>query len=143
MRLVFLFFCFVHLSVLLLPTCIIVIFCTPVKVSLSFTMCFLQAIRRLRQAPLVSQPFPFLWAEPCHTGVSLSCVAGHGRTTFPTVAPRSLHESLSPDWKSHGVQFLMAHCKHKRICLHYSVVKELLGSCQPVSIHFYKWTDTE
>ena len=74
-----------------------------------------QAIRRLRQAPLVSQPFPFLWAEPCHTGVSLSCVAGHGRTTFPTVAPRSLHESLSPDWKSHGVQPLMAHCKHKRI----------------------------
>ena len=48
-------------------------------------------------------------------GVSLSCVAGHGRTTFPTVAPRSLHESLSPDWKSHGVQPLMAHCKHKRI----------------------------
>ena len=39
---------------------------------------------------------------------------GHGRTTFPTVAPRSLHESLSPDWKSHGVQSLMAHCKHKR-----------------------------
>ena len=93
----------------------IVIFCTPVKVSLSFTMCFLQAIRRLRQAPLVSQPFPFLWAEPCHTGVSLSCVAGHGRTTFPTVAPRSLPESLFPDWKSHGVQPLMAHCKHKRI----------------------------
>ena len=30
--------------------------------------------------------------------------------------------SVSPDWKSHGVQFLMAHCKHKRICLHYSVV---------------------
>ena len=25
------------------------------------------------------------------------------------------HESLSPDWKSHGVQPLMAHCKHKRI----------------------------
>ena len=64
--------------------------------------------------------------------------AGHGRTTFPTVAPRSLHESLSPDWKSHGVQSLMAHCKHKRICLHYSVVKELLGSCQPVSICFVK-----
>ena len=35
-------------------------------------------------------------------------------------------------------QAVMAHCKHKRICLHYSVVKELLGSCQPVSICFVK-----
>ena len=65
----------------------------------TFANTFYMQTNWLWQAPLVSQPFPFLWAEPCHTGVSLSCVAGHGRTTFPTVAPRSLHESLSPDWK--------------------------------------------
>ena len=27
--------------------------------------------------------------------------------------------------------------------LYLELVKELLGSCQPVSIHFCKWTDTE
>ena len=32
-----------------------------------------EADRRLRQAPLAFQPFPFLWAEPHHAGVSLSC----------------------------------------------------------------------
>ena len=37
-------------------------------------MChFLQAGRRLWKAPLVSQPFPFLWAEPHHADVSLFC----------------------------------------------------------------------
>ena len=36
-------------------------------------MChFLQADRRLWKAPLVSQLFPFLWAEPHHADVSLS-----------------------------------------------------------------------
>ncbi len=57
---------------------------------------------------------------------------------FRTVAPDHCMNRYLPDWKSHGVQSLMAHCKHKRICLHYSVVKELLGSCQPVSICFVK-----
>ena len=37
-------------------------------------MCrFLQAGRRLWKAPLVSQLFPFLWAEPHHADVSLFC----------------------------------------------------------------------
>ena len=37
-------------------------------------MChFLQADRRLWKAPLVSQLFPFLWAEPHHADVSLFC----------------------------------------------------------------------
>ena len=35
--------------------------------------CFLQADRRLWKAPLVSQLFPFLWAEPHHADVSLFC----------------------------------------------------------------------
>ena len=35
--------------------------------------CKSQADRRLWKAPLVSQLFPFLWAEPHHAGVSLSC----------------------------------------------------------------------
>ena len=40
----------------------------------SFTVChFLQAGRRLWKAPLVSQLFPFLWAEPHHADVSLFC----------------------------------------------------------------------
>ena len=34
---------------------------------------FLQADRRLWKAPLVSQLFPFLWAEPHHADVSLFC----------------------------------------------------------------------
>lgn len=39
-----------------------------------FTVChFLQAGRRLWKAPLVSQLFPFLWAEPHHADVSLFC----------------------------------------------------------------------
>ena len=42
--------------------------CTP------FTVCyFLQAGRRLWKTPLVSQLFPFLWAEPHHADVSLFC----------------------------------------------------------------------
>ena len=32
-----------------------------------------EADRRLWKAPLVSQLFPFLWAEPHHADVSLSC----------------------------------------------------------------------
>lgn len=37
-------------------------------------MChFFQAGRRLWKAPLVSQLFPFLWAEPHHADVSLFC----------------------------------------------------------------------
>ena len=37
-------------------------------------MChFLQAGRRLWKTPLVSQLFPFLWAEPHHADVSLFC----------------------------------------------------------------------
>ena len=36
-------------------------------------MCLLEADRRLWKAPLAFQPFPFLWAEPHHAGVSLSC----------------------------------------------------------------------
>ena len=42
--------------------------CTPFTVC-----CFLQADRRLWKAPLVSQLFPFLWAEPHHADVSLFC----------------------------------------------------------------------
>ena len=53
-------------------------------------------------------PFPFLWAEPCHTGVSLFRYAGHGRTTIPQVALGSLHESLA--FLGHGVQFPLARC---------------------------------
>lgn len=47
------------------------------------------------KAPLVSQLFPFLWAEPRHAGVSLSCCTGRGRTTFPKAAPRSIYGSLA------------------------------------------------
>ena len=39
-----------------------------------YSVCrFLQAGRRLWKAPLVSQLFPFLWAEPHHADVSLFC----------------------------------------------------------------------
>ena len=54
-----------------------------------------EADRRLWKAPLVSLPFPFLWAEPHHADVSLFCNTGRGRTTFPKVALGSLHESLA------------------------------------------------
>jgi len=70
-----------------------------------YCVSFLQAGRRLWKAPLVSQPFPFLWAEPHHADVSLSCNTGRGGTTFPKVALGSLRGSLASHWKGHGVQF--------------------------------------
>ena len=86
---------------------------------------FLQADRRLWKAPLVSQLFPFLWAEPHHADVSLFCedrswqndfsnsrsriTAWVARFLFEKVVAYSPRGSLS----------------HKRICLLYSVVKEL------------------
>jgi hypothetical protein len=45
-----------------------------------------EADRRLWKAPLVSQLFPFLWAEPHHADVSL-------------------RGSLAFFWKGYGVQF--------------------------------------
>ena len=39
-----------------------------------------EADRRLWKAPLVSQLFPFLWAEPHHADVSLSCEDRSWRT---------------------------------------------------------------
>lgn len=51
--------------------------CTP------FTVChFLQAGRRLWKAPLVSQLFPFLWAEPHHADVSLFCEGRSWQSDF-------------------------------------------------------------
>ena len=86
---------------------------------------FLQADKRLWKAPLVSQLFPFLWAEPHHADVSLFCedrswqndfsnsrsriTAWVARFLFEKVVAYSPRGSLS----------------HKRICLLYSVVKEL------------------
>ena len=67
-----------------------------------------EADRRLWKAPLVSQLFPFLWAEPHHASVSLFRYAGHGRMTIPQVALGSLHESLA--FLGHGVQFPLARC---------------------------------
>ena len=64
-----------------------------------------EADRRLWKAPLVSQLFPFLWAEPHHADVSLSCNTGRGGTAFPKVALGSLRGSLASCWKGHGVQF--------------------------------------
>ena len=98
-------------------------------------MCrFLQAGRRLWKAPLVSQLFPFLWAEPHHADVSLFCedrswqndfsnsrsriTAWVARFLFEKVVAYSPRGSLS----------------HKRICLLYSVVKScgesVLLSCK-------------
>ncbi|ENY8631994.1 TPA: hypothetical protein ACU9TY_003933 [Clostridioides difficile] len=37
---------------------------------------------------MVFQPIPFLWAKPCHTGVSLYC---DGKTTVPKVIHKSLY----------------------------------------------------
>ena len=84
-----------------------------------------EADRRLWKAPLVSQLFPFLWAEPHHADVSLFCedrswqndfsnsrfriTAWVARFLFEKVVAYSPRGSLS----------------HKRICLLYSVVKEL------------------
>ncbi|HBF5713981.1 TPA: hypothetical protein ACG3H9_003827 [Clostridioides difficile] len=42
---------------------------------------------------MVFQPIPFLWAEPCHTGVSLYCGTGYGKTTVPKVIYKSLYSS--------------------------------------------------
>ena len=41
-----------------------------------------EADRRLWKAPLVSQLFPFLWAEPHHADVSLSCEARSWQNDF-------------------------------------------------------------
>ncbi len=68
-------------------------------------MChFLQADKRLWKAPLVSQLFPFLWAEPHHADVSLFCEDRSWQNDFPTVALGSLRGSLAFFWKGHGVQ---------------------------------------
>ncbi|WP_243677791.1 hypothetical protein [Clostridioides difficile] len=36
---------------------------------------------------------PILMAEPCHTGVSLYCGTGYGKTTVPKVIHKSLYSS--------------------------------------------------
>ena len=65
-----------------------------------------EADRRLWKAPLVSQLFPFLWAEPHHADVSLFCEdRSLAKRLFPTVALGSLRGSLAFFWKGYGVQF--------------------------------------
>lgn len=65
----------------------------------------LQAGRRLWKAPLVSQLFPFLWAEPHHADVSLFCDSRSWQNDHSTSRSRinCVGRSLSCR-KGHGVQ---------------------------------------
>ena len=64
-----------------------------------------EADRRLWKAPLVSQLFPFLWAEPHHADVSLFCDSRSWQNDHSTSRSRinCVGRSLSCR-KGHGVQ---------------------------------------
>ena len=64
-----------------------------------------EAGRRLWKAPLVSQLFPFLWAEPHHADVSLFCDSRSWQNDHSTSRSRinCVGRSLSCR-KGHGVQ---------------------------------------
>lgn len=69
-------------------------------------MChFLQAGRRLWKTPLVSQLFPFLWAEPHHADVSLFCEDRSWQNDFSNSRSRITAWVARFLLKGRGVQF--------------------------------------
>ena len=93
-----------------------------------------EADRRLWKAPLVSQLFPFLWAEPHHADVSLFCDSRLWQNDHST------SRSRITAWVARFlVGKVMAYSPrgslyHKRICLLYSVFKEH-SAIQPIKIN--------
>ena len=94
---------------------------------------FLQADRRLWKAPLVSQLFPFLWAEPHHADVSLFCERRSWQSNFSNGC------SQITSWVArfpYGKVMAQSSCgslSHKRICLLYSIFKDRGESPQRLS----------
>ena len=64
-----------------------------------------EADRRLWKAPLVSQLFPFLWAEPHHADVSLSCEDRSWQNDFSNSRSRITAWVARFLLKGRGVQF--------------------------------------
>ena len=95
-----------------------------------------EADRRLWKAPLVSQLFPFLWAEPHHAGVSLFCEYRSWLNDFSKGRSQiTAWVALFPLWKRSWRTVSVALWYHKRICLLYSVVKEQWRKPQKASMY--------
>lgn len=90
-----------------------------------------EADRRLRKAPLAFQPFPFLWAEPHHAGVSLSCNTRSWQSGFSNSRSRiTVWVARFPLWKRSWRTVSVALLYYKRVCLLYSIFKERLAKAQ-------------
>lgn len=98
-------------------------------------MChFLQAGRRLWKAPLVSQLFPFLWAEPHHADVSLFCEGrswqsdfSNGRSRITAWVARFL---LERSWRTVSVACYLTNVSVCFIQLSKSCGESVLLSCK-------------
>ena len=115
-------FCGQEVGLTWLSAYYIVLVFSPYKILLAFIS---KQTDGFGKAPLVSQPFPFLWAEPHHADVSLFYEHRSWQNDFSNGRSRITAWSLI-----FLMEKVMAYCfrgslSHKRICVLYSVVKEL------------------
>lgn len=110
-------------------------------------MChFLQAGRRLWKAPLVSQLFPFLWAEPHHADVSLFCEDRSWQNDFSNSRSRITawvaRFLLKRSWRTVPVARYLTNVSVCFIQLSKSCGESMLLSCKSsdivnIGLHFF------